>query len=261
MVESLLSRVAISGVSMIFVVVGLYMLNTGRTARARSERIDDTETTAVRELQPGTAEVKGVARPAADGDVMESPITESEALATHVEMEEWESSGQGGGSWTTKHEDRAAVPMVVDDGTGEVRVDLPADGDLNVEKSRWKVGSGDEPPERIERYLEAESEIDTATRRDIGPLSIGERRRYSEGLIEPGEEVYVLGAAREEQSDWGERSYAIDATTDSGDFVLSDKSESELVNEGKRGGLVLLAFGVVFLLSGLFGTVIPWIGA
>lgn len=261
MVESLLKQFAISGVGVIFVFVGLYTMNKGRRKRAQSERIADTETTPVRELQPGTVEVKGEAQPAEAASLVHSPITNQEAVATYVEMEEWESSGQGGGNWQTKHESQTAVPMTVDDGTGEVRVELPADGVVNVEETQWEVNSGDEPPEQIERYLETESEIETASRHDIGPLSVGDRRRYSEGVIEPGEDVYVLGLAREQEAGWGDRDFVIDDPTDAGDFILSDKSEETLIREGKRSALVSLAFGGVLGAVGLVVAVIPWVSA
>lgn len=260
MFQGLLENIAISGFGLVFVVAGLYTMNKGRVERAQSERIDDTETTAIRDLEPGTVELKGTARPAEDANVVESPITEQDALATYVEMEEWESSGQGGGSWETKHEDRTTVSMIVDDGTGEVRIELPADGELNVEETKTEVGSGDEPPEQIKQYLEAEAAIQEASRYDVGPLSFGERRRYSEGMIEPGEDVYVLGAAREAESEWGERNFVVDEPTESGDFVLSDKSEEELIREGKRSGLVYLGFGGALTAVGVFVAVIPWVG-
>lgn len=261
MVEGLFGKLAVSAFSVVFVVVGLYAMHRGRNERARSERIAETETATIRDLQPGTAEVKGTARPANDASVVASPITGEEAVATYVEMEEWETGGEGGGNWETKHEERTAVPMVVDDGTGEVRVELPTDGELNVEQTRWKVGSGDEPPEPVEQYLEGADGIAEASRYEVGALSVGERRRYSEGVIEPGEGVYVLGVAREAESDWGERNYVIDDTTASGDFILSDKSEEELIREGKRSGLVYLGFGAVLVVAGVLGTVIPWVGA
>lgn len=259
MVEGLIGKLAISGFSMLFLVVGLHTMNKGRLERAQSRRIAETETTPIRQLQPGTAEVKGTAQPAEDASLLESPITDRTALATYVEVEEWESSGQGGGSWQTKHRAQTAVPMSVADGTGSVQVELPSDGEMNVETEQWEVGSNDEPPTRIKRYLDEEVEVGEASRYDIGPLTIGERRRYSEGFIEPGDDVYVLGTVRETHADWGERNYVIDDPTPSGDFVLSDKSEAELIREGKRAGLVNLGFGGVLVGVGLLGTVLPWV--
>jgi hypothetical protein len=262
MVQSLLGSVLISGVGMVFVLVGLYTMNKGRLERAQSERIAETETTKIREIRPGTVEVKGSAHLAEDATSVESPITKRAGVAFYVEMEQWESSGQGGGSWETKHEKQTAVPIIVDDGSGEVLVELPPDGDLNVDQEETTVEAGDEPPENIRQYVEAEAAIDEAQRREFGPVKTGERRRYSEGVIEPGEDVYVLGTAREDEgADWGERSFVIDEPTEFGDFVLSDKSEEELVREGKRGGLVSLVLGGTLVVAGIAATVFPWVGA
>jgi len=260
MVQGLVSKLALSGFGLVFVVVGLYRLAKGRKQWVRSGRIADTETTQIRDAQPGTVEIKGTAHPATDA-TLEGPMTGRDALATDVEVEEWESSGQGGGSWETDYRNRDAAPITVDDGTGEVRVELPVDGELNVERTTTEVGSDDEPPEQIRRFLDETPDVDEATRREIGPLSVGDRRRYSEGLIEPSEEVYVLGAAREERAGWGERSLVIDEPTPSGDFVLSDKSESDLIREGRRGGVVSIAFGALLAVVGALVMIYPWFAA
>jgi hypothetical protein len=262
MVQSLVGNVIISGVGIVFVLVGLYTMNGGRLERAQSKRIADTETTKIRELNPGTVEVKGTAHLAEDASLVDSPITKQAGLAFYVEMEEWESSGQGGGNWETKHEKQTANPIVVDDDSGEVRVELPPDGDLNVDQEETTVEAGDEPPENIRQYIKDEAAVDEAPRREFGPLRTGERRRYSEGVLKPGEEVYVLGTARnDEDADWGKHSFIIDEPTEFGDFVLSNKSEEELVREGKRGGLVSLVLGGSLVVAGIAATVFPWIGA
>ena len=255
----MIERLFISGFGAVFVVVGLLLVNKGRTQRAQSKRIAETETTPIREIRPGTVEIKGVSRSIEGESLLNSPITRTESLATYVEVEEYESSGDGGGSWNTKYADTTAVPFLVDDGTGEVQVELASDGHLNVEKTQTKVGAGDEPPEMITRFLDREGAIDHASRGSIGPLSYGDRRRYSEEVIEPGEEIYVLGTAREERAGWGERDYVIDEPTQSGDFILSDKSERELISEGKRAGLVYFAFGGISTLVGLAVAVGPWV--
>lgn len=254
-----LFRIVWTGFSLLFVVVGLYVANRGHRKRARSKRIADTETTRARNLQPGTVEIKGTAHPAGDASPTESPITKADALATRVEIEEYHSNSQGSGSWRTIHEERETVPMVVDDGTGEVRVELPPDGRLDLDAIRTRVGGGEKPPEPIRRFVEEEAAVDEASRHEIGPLSLGDRRRYSEGVIEPGEDVYVLGRAREEDAGWGEREYVIDEPTGAGDFVLSDRSEEELITSGRWSGAFMLGFGLLFAGVGALFAVIPWL--
>lgn len=244
MAVSILFKIPFVGMGFLTLGIGLYLVRTGQRQRRKKAKIASTETTQIRNLGPGTAEVKGAARPADDGSVLRSPITKSDALATYVSVERYDSGGsQSGGSWKTIYEDTKSVPMLVDDGTGELRVELPQDGQLNVELDRTRVSGGDEPPERIRQFVEREEAIDQAARGD-GLLSVGERRRYSEGMIEPGEDVYVLGNARQ-ASGWEGPTYAIDEPTASGEFILSDKSEKQLVREAKWSGILLLAIGVI----------------
>lgn len=253
-------KIALSGFSMMFVLAGVFIANKGRKARNKSKLIEETETTRIRELTPGKAEIKGKARPTEEGATVRSAIYRNEGLATKVKVEEYHSNTNGGGSWKTIYEDEEAVPFVVDDGTGEVRIDPPPQSEryLSVELNRERVGGGNEPPERIKEFIQRKQELDDA-KNSIGPIDFGQRRRYSEGTVEPGESVYVFGKAREEDAGWGERGYVVDEQTASGEFMLSDKSEEKLVKEGKWGGTLVLVFGVVFALFGAVFVVVPWL--
>ncbi|WP_327054046.1 hypothetical protein [Halomicrococcus gelatinilyticus] len=255
MVESFV----ISLSSIVFVAVGLVTVNKGRTERAESTRMEETETTAIRDLEPGVVEVKGTVRGTEDATLQQSPIDGTDALAVHVEVKELHSDGNGPGNWQTIFEDQRAEPMFVDDGTGEVLVDLPADGGLNLDQTEWKVEAGDEPPEEIRSYVENEPALDLPDGVDIGPLSTGERRRYLEGTLEPGEDVYLLGTARETEAGWDNREYVVDESTPDGDFILSDKSEATLIEEGRSSGLVFLVAGVLMTVIGLSGFVAPFL--
>jgi len=261
MIGPLAFKLVWSGFSMIFVLVGLFIANKGRKLRGRGKMIEETETTKIRQLKPGKAEVKGTARATEGSSTLESPIHHKEALATRVMVEEYRSNSDGGGSWESIYDETESVPFVVDDGTGEVRVEPPLSSgtNLNPELERERVGGGEEPSEKVKRFIEREEGVGSASKGSIGPLDFGERRRYSEGVIEPGENVYVLGRARKDEAGWGERGYVIDETTASGEFVLSDKSEEQLVKEGKWGGILLLVFGVVFALFGTGFVVFPWL--
>ncbi|WP_254768527.1 E3 ubiquitin ligase family protein [Salinilacihabitans rarus] len=239
--------------------VGLITLNKGRTARAESTRMEETETTTIHNLKPGPVEVKGTVHGTDDATLQQSPIDGTEALAVHVEVKELHSDGNGPGNWQTIFEDQTAEPMFIDDGTGEVLVDPPEDGGLNLDQSEWRVEAGDDPPEEIRTYVENEPALDLPDGVDIGPLSTGERRRYLEGTLEPGEDVYLLGTARETEAGWDNREYVIDEPTSDCDFILSDKSEATLIEEGRSSGLVFLAAGALMTVIGLASLVSPFL--
>ena len=249
----------ISIASIVFVAMGLITLNKGRTERAESTRMEETETTAIRDLEPGSVEVKGTVHGIDDATLQQSPIEGTEALAVHVEVKELHSDGNGPGNWQTMFEDQTAEPMFIDDGTSEVLVDPPENSGLNLEQSEWKVEAGDDPPEEIRRYVKNEPALDLPDGVDIGPLSTGEPRRYLEGTLEPGEDVYLLGTARETEAGWDNREFVIDEPTSDGDFILSDKSEAELIEEGRSSGLVFLVAGALMIMIGLSSLVSPFL--
>jgi hypothetical protein len=255
MVESFV----ISLSSLVFVVVGLITVNKGRMERAESTRMEETETTAIRDLDLGPVEIKGTVHGTDDATLQQSPIDGTEALAVHVEVKELHSDGDGPGNWQTIFDDQTAEPMLIDDGTSEVLVEVPEDGGLNLEQSEWKVEAGDDPPEEIRTYVENEPELELPEGVDIGPLSTGEHRRYLEGTLESGEDAYLFGTARETGAGWDNREYVIDEPTPAGDFILSDKSEATLIEEGRSSGLVLLIAGVLMTVIGLSGVVSPFI--
>ncbi|KZN26496.1 hypothetical protein A4G99_20865 [Haladaptatus sp. R4] len=243
-----------------FAAFGCYMMYNGRRDQVQSNRIAAIETMHISDLQPGTVGVKGTAHLSENATQLKSPLEREDALAAHVTVEEWQDNGEGA-SWVTIHEEEIGVPMTVSDGTGEVQVELPADGGLDIEQTQTEVGSGDEPPERIQRYIQNEPNIDEGTRHHHGPLSIGDRRRYSEGVIKPGQEVYVVGTVREVAQEWGEHAYAIDEPTESGEFILSDRSKKELVQEGKKGAISQFAIGGFIVLMGVLFAIVFWINA
>lgn len=248
---------AISLSSIVFVGVGLIIANKGRKERAKSTRMEENETTEIGDLSPGTVEVKGTAHGTADATLQVSPFSDTDALAVQIEVKEWHSGGEGGGNWKTIFEAETAEPIYVDDGTGETLVDLPEEGGLNLEMEDWKIQPDDDVPEAIREYVENEPELTLPDGHEIGPLTTGERRRYREGVLEPGEDVYVLGTASETGAGWDTREYVVNEATSEGDFVLSDKSEARLVKEGKRGGLVFVAFGALLIVVGIGALVSP----
>ncbi|MDZ5811647.1 GIDE domain-containing protein [Halorubrum sp. AD140] len=255
----MMQNVAVSLGGIVFVLAGFYRMYTGYTEWAEGGRIAERETTPIRDLESGAVEVKGTAHLVEDGTTRQSPFSETDAVATHIKVQEWRTGSEEESNWKTIFEEETAEPVLVDDGTGEVLVELPADGGLNLESTETKVESHEEPPDAIRRYVEMQPDLDVPKRRSVGALSIGEPRRYVEGVLEPSEEVYVLGNARESNAGWGERDFVIDEQTADGDFVLSNKSEETLAAEGKQGGFVFLVFGGLLTVLGLGALVYGWL--
>lgn len=261
MVESWLFGVVASVFGLASVVVGLFMVRTGRRMRARNEGIDGTETTAVGDLEPGTARVRGAASRIESEGLAEGVTVRGDALVTVFEAERY--SGGKGANWRTVYEERDAVPFVVDDGTGELRVDPPTDGRLDLAVAgRTRVGPGEDPPAPVQRLVDRESAIDEANEREVFGLQMGERRRYTEGVVAPGDEVVVYGELRRDDAGWDGTEFVLDGEPDPGSFLLSNKPDEQLESEATmRGGFGFLvtASGVMSIVFGLAVAVVPWV--
>jgi len=147
MTEFTVFGVGMAVFSLIPIVGGLFVANMGRKTKNRSNTIQATETSEVSGLQPGKVEVKGTARPADGGSTLMSPISRDEALATKVMVERYDSgTSDTSGGWRTVYSEEEAVPFVVDDGTGEVRVDTPpaSDQQMLLEMTRERIPGGQE---------------------------------------------------------------------------------------------------------------------
>lgn len=245
-----------SAFSLLFVVVGLVAMNAGRKRRARDRRIRNTDPTPVRDLSPdaGGVEVTGTARLAEGATALEAPLSGADALAYHVTVER-----RGDNNWKTLEERTDSVPFVVDDGTGEARVEVPADATANFEGSSVVVGPGEDPPPGIRQFIDADPDVDDPSEYTVGGLTLGQRRRYTEGRLEPGESAHVYGEATGTDAGWGETAVAVAGGGDPDSFLVSDKSAEELAGENRVVGLFLLAFGGLFAAMGGLFAVTPWL--
>lgn len=237
--------VALIGFSLVPILGGLFVAYLGKKTKNREKIIKETESIKIAELRPGTVEVKGTARVPEDGSAFLSPINRDEALAAKVVVQRYEvRAGDVSERMKTIYSEREAVPFVVENDTGSVRVEPPSTSErkMLLEMEAENVSGAQETPERIRKFVER--------RRDISP-NPGKRREYSEGVLEPGEEVYVLGTAREQDGGWGEDGYVIDEPADSGEFVISDKPEEQLVKENRWQGALLYAVGGIAVFMGV----------
>lgn len=221
--------------------------------------------------QGGPIELRGTANPA--GGTLRSPFTDTPCLAYEYEVEE-EYSTKNGTSWRTIDSGDRFVPFRLADDSGSVLIEPPGASVRLTAEDRVTVEGGTEPPAAIQRFIEANEDVDcqnTSMDLRIFELRTGSDRRFTERRLDVGEEVHVLGTARHDTTvsrRAGEVNAAvgIDEAALSDDrwvrlrhrlfgypFVISDRSErslglrAALVGGGAIvGGLSLVAFAALF---------------
>lgn len=236
----------------VFVVVGAYQLWKAGSEFRTVYHILRNDPVAIRELptRSGPVEVEGTARIADDHDTVESIFTETECLAYEYEVEEYQSSGRNS-SWQTLDEGSEHAPFVVEDRTGSVRV-RPDNAEFRFEDHRLRVDGGEQPPERIGRYIERTGDVDPQTKSlnvVVTELNYGNDQRFTERRLDPGEDVYVYGTVgRGADSEWGSR--LVDAAVEDGEgvpeFVVSDTSEEGTARRIGKSAFWKAAAGLFF---------------
>ncbi|KPN30358.1 hypothetical protein SY89_01087 [Halolamina pelagica] len=180
--------------------------------------------------RPDRACFSGTVVEAGDSRTVEAPFSGRSAVAMAYQVLEEESSGLWwlgfpfGTMTSFEPIDGGAVasPFLLDDGSGQVRVD-PSGATFRLEPDTViGVKGGDTPPERIRRFIDSNDDVDDEdVSVGLGPIEwgVGTDRRYVERRVEPGDGVLVCGAARDARGAVG----AVQATIDGGStFLLAD---------------------------------------
>jgi hypothetical protein len=246
--------------------VGGYGVVRGRRMRAERALMETTETTDALRVTPGPAELVGRAEPTESG-LLPAPFTDDEVVAAWWEIEEWEESGDTS-SWRTEGSGSYATEFYLDDGTDRVLV-RPGRATLEFDPdSTWmrEVGVDDPLPGPIREFLDLDSTPDGPRGAVFSALDWGQQigdRKYWQRTIRPGEEVYVLGTAtRVGATEFGANDFEVVASADDGypdaeRFIVSNRSESELVATRSNataylvGGGLLAAAGLGLVAFGL----------
>lgn len=206
----------------------------------------------------GPTETEGTATTTDEGETVRGPFSGIDCLACEYKVQELRSSGQSH-HWKTLEEGVVAVPFLLDDETGTVRVE-PAGATLAFEKQVVTVSGGDKPPETIANYIRQSEAVETQHDETIDlvvtELTVGNDQRFIERRLDVDESVYVYGdVERAPTGEWGRD--LVDAVLTHGateTMVISDTSERGTAwRLGKRplawtvGGLVVLLPGVCLL--------------
>jgi hypothetical protein len=191
----LLVPVALSTVG---VVVGVVLLRRAFRTRRRARALSKADPTPIGDLSVGDyAVVAGATRPTEEGTV-EAAILDEEALLVDTSVESLNRRATDtAGTRTTDHESTDAVPFVVEDDTGRVRVELPEEArvrlgsetDLKISHDAMAVhrpgAFGDDVPEGVREYVRNHDTAATYT------------RWYRQGAVRPGDRIRVAGEVTE----------------------------------------------------------------
>lgn len=87
--------------------------------------------------------------------------------------------------------DKDRQPFVLNDGTGEILVN-PEGAAMNVDHETWEVGEGENPSGLVRRFLEGSD----APHSVASEVVHKQKRRFLEGRLSPGGDVYVYGPVK-----------------------------------------------------------------
>lgn len=255
---------------------GAWLVHRGRNWHATLDRFDGPTT--VDALEPGPVALTGTVHAAADTEPVTGPLSGAEGVVAESRVT------PGGGGLLARSRRRRRIldrqadstPFVLDDATGRVRVELPDAPDpdgWSLQPADWLSGrlfwgldfDLVETTRRARlswgvpdagRFRELHAPFDTR----FGPdeLPPGQRRRYAERVVQPGEEVFVFGEASRTEAGWDAPEWTVTAD-DPESVLLSDSFATRAGRDDARrerawSERIGYAFGGSVLLLGLFVT-------
>jgi hypothetical protein len=228
-----------------FFAVGLFLVYYGFRKWQQMRLIQDTPTEKVRSAAVGRTELSGVGKSIDGVGTIPQPFADGECLVATYEIEEWEEDHDpddagSDGHWQTLDSGTLFVPFELDDGTGAMRVEPEADATFDISeeyRTRIRVRPRRDPPAAVAAFIDrqnADGGDGGLFDLDLGdvPVESSEKRRYTQEVIPPGEELYLLGGVRPRDGAGGTNAERLVLGRDEGsdEFIISDKSQDELVS-------------------------------
>lgn len=254
--------------SAVFVLIGAVVIVFGFRRMHKYRLIMDTPTSKVRSMAMGLVEIHGAVQPE---NAIRTPFSQTDCVYYRYTIEEYrahrhrDSKGRVRTtySWDTVGSGERRIPFYARDDTGSVYVN-PTNAEFNVtlKKSFYQRGGffG-----AIGMVIDLLSDWDNDNTTDLNistwglePMepgvhitfgtSVGDRKYY-EYYLAPNEDVYVLGTAKSSQSRPGH--VWIEKGSNEPTFIISSKSEKELLSSLKMQFLMLFVAGGAVVLGGI----------
>lgn len=282
MIEPILAATGASGdavgIGAVISLVGLFLVVAGVRRLGTAVSMYRSTTTPVREIPQSDDPVEfgGTAEPPTDDETIDAPFSGEPAFCCTVWMETEDlqrtdiegaevleskepatrSDPETRTNWLLSERDGFRQPFVVRDGGGRVAVD-PAGADLDITGHMGSVALTLEPndslPDGVRQRLRSLEAADVAF--DCDPDTWrrdGERVRFREARLEPGDDVHVAGGAVESvPEEWGSAVNATVGAANGDRYLISKGTESSVVRRHAVQFVTGLAVGGVLLALGL----------
>jgi hypothetical protein len=203
-------------------VIGGVLVYVALRSQKLARAIENAPLRTAQKLRAGPAKMKG--KVVALEAPLTSPLTRSACVYYHFLVEQQHTTRTGGKNpttstyWTTVVDDRRHVVCALDDHTGRAELDLDGAEVVMTTEERSRSGFLNDAPKRLQRLMEDRYSVSTKG------LLFNKNLRYSESVIEEGDDLFVLGTVEKEE---GEAPVFVKAR--SYPLIVSDKNESALV--------------------------------
>lgn len=219
----------------------------------KAQLVRNTPTETADAMAFGRTELEGTVKPMAQ--VVDQPFDDGDCVYAWYKIEEYrrkrrkESADGKGKKWVTLDKGEVVVPFAVNDGTGTVLIDVEDDPDIRISKenrTRARVGARETEPEPVQRFLKHNGW--EASHDGVAGVIAGTRRKYSQAVLPPGEDVYVFGHAELNENDQP----VMKRDEETGEFIISDQEEDDLARSISAEAAALGIVGVALFCIGFY---------
>jgi hypothetical protein len=238
--------------AIVAVPAGAYYFISAFREWSHYKTIVNTPTSKVEAIAAGFVEVYGEAIP--KGDYLRSPFSGEPCTFYKYTIEEYRSHGKSS-SWDVIKKGQSNDPFLVQDETGKIEVD-PTGAEFEVvDKKQFKVNPGDYTPPEITNFINTIGMSDNTPMFSLGLIHIGANpRRYTEYVIEKGQNVFVTGTAVPKegvQSEKHEDMLLIRKGNFNKFFYISDEGEKDILRFMRTSVIFHMGVGGLAALIGL----------
>ena len=216
------------GVGAMLIIIGLVMFYNSLKNLKIKRLIENVPTSKARSVAMGLVELKGKIENR--NKTLTDPFDGKDCVYWHIHIQQYMKRGKRR-TWVTRHKAKKQVPFYLTDQTGSVLVNMQGANSKNVKRDNEYESAmffSDDIPSKVEDYCNKENV------KLRGWLGGKKRMRFRVTYLEPNDDIYIIGSARSPHLDEANGLKKITAVIDKskdGIFILSDKSEKELIDD------------------------------